>query len=93
MIIENISTIHLQEIIFGSSDQKISKLLSKLEKTGKIRKLTRQGDPKPYIKMLQRAAEFSETIYGDDYSEMLDILTRCNSFSEHTEAKLKIIKR
>jgi hypothetical protein len=31
--------IHLQEIIFGSSDSKISKRISKFEKEGKIRKL------------------------------------------------------
>lgn len=60
---------------------------------GTLRKLTRHSDPKPYNKMMQRAAEFSENIYGDDYSKMLDYLTRCNSFSEHTEAILKIIKR
>ena len=60
---------------------------------GTLRKLTRQSDPKPYIKMLLRAADFSENIYGNDYNEMLDYLTRCNSFSEHTEAKLEIIKR
>jgi len=60
---------------------------------GALRKLTRQSDPKPYIKMLQRVAEFSENIYGDDYNEMLEYLRQCNSFSEHTEARLKIIKR
>jgi fido (protein-threonine AMPylation protein) len=60
---------------------------------GALRKLTRQGDPKPYIKMLQRAHEFSENIYGDDYSEMLDYLNQCNAFLEHTEARLKVIKR
>lgn len=36
---ENILPIHLQEIIFGSSDPKISKQISKLEKGGKIRKI------------------------------------------------------
>ena len=60
---------------------------------GALRKLTRQNDPDPYIKMLQRAAEFSERIYGDDYNEMLDYLRQCNSFSEPTETRLKIIKR
>jgi hypothetical protein len=60
---------------------------------GAIRKLTRQSNPKPYITMLQRVHEFSENIYGDDYNEMLDYLKQCNSFSEHTEAKLIINKR
>ena len=60
---------------------------------GTLRKLTRQSDPKPYIAMLQRVHEFSENIYGDDYYVMLDYLKQCNSFSEHTEARLKVIKR
>jgi Fic family protein len=60
---------------------------------GALRKLTRQSDPKPYIAMLQRVNEFSENIFGDDYNVMLDYLKQCNSFSEHTEARLKIIKR
>ncbi|HPK05651.1 MAG TPA: Fic family protein, partial [Bacteroidales bacterium] len=60
---------------------------------GTLRKLTRQGDPLPYISMLQRVHEFSENIYGDDYNVMLDYLNQCNAFFEHTEARLKIIKR
>jgi len=39
---ENILSIHLQEIIFSSSDQKISKQISKLEKNGKIRKIAQR---------------------------------------------------
>ena len=39
LIMENILPIHLQEIIFGSSDPKISKQISKLEKGSKIRKI------------------------------------------------------
>ena len=36
---ENNLPIHLQEIIFGSSDSRISKAISKLEKEGRIKKL------------------------------------------------------
>ncbi len=36
---ENILPIHLQEIIFSSSDKLVNKQLSKLEKVGKIRKI------------------------------------------------------
>ena len=39
---ENILPIHLQEIIFSSSDQKISKQISRLEKNGKIRKIAQR---------------------------------------------------
>jgi hypothetical protein len=38
-LMEKNSPIHLQEIIFGSSDSSISKKISKLEKDGNIRKL------------------------------------------------------
>jgi Fic family protein len=60
---------------------------------GALRKLTRQGDCDPYIKMLQRAHEFSENIFGDNLNEMQDYLKQCNAFSEHTEARLMIIPR
>ena len=39
IIMEEILPIHLQEVIFSSSDPKISKQLSKLVQTGKIRKI------------------------------------------------------
>jgi hypothetical protein len=39
IMMENILPIHLQEIIFGSPDSKISKQISKLLKEGKIRKI------------------------------------------------------
>jgi len=60
---------------------------------GALRKLSRQQDPTPYIRMLQRAHEFSGTIYGEDIDEMQHYLTKCDAFLEHTEGKLKIISR
>ena len=36
---ENILPIHLQEVIFSSSDPNYSKQISKLEKAGKLRKI------------------------------------------------------
>jgi hypothetical protein len=58
---------------------------------GALRKLTRQSSPDAYIRMLQRAQEFSENIYGDDWHEMHRYLISCNAFKEHTEGKLRII--
>jgi len=60
---------------------------------GVLRKLTRQQEPDPYIRMLVRAQEFSSTIYGDDMDEMQHHLEQSNAFQEHTEAKLKIIPK
>ncbi|MCX6292216.1 MAG: Fic family protein [Bacteroidetes bacterium] len=56
---------------------------------GALRKLTRQEDISSYIRMLQRAHEFSSTVMGDDREEMGKYLAECNAFKEHTEAKLK----
>lgn len=59
---------------------------------GALRKLTRQEEPGPYIRMLQRAHEFSETIYSEDMDETQKKLTRSNAFLEHSEGQLLIIK-
>ena len=60
---------------------------------GALRKLTRQSDPLPYIRMLQRAHEFSKNIFDDNMDEMEEQLKECNAFEEHTKAQLKIILR
>lgn len=59
---------------------------------GALRRLTRQNDPSPYIRMLQRLHEFSATIVGEDVDEMERKLELSNAFKEHDLAKLKIIK-
>ena len=53
LIMENILPIHLQEIIFGSSEPRISKQISKLEKEGKIRKIA----PRIYSSNLKEPVE------------------------------------
>lgn len=60
---------------------------------GSIRKLTRQGDSDPYIRMMEKAHDFSGNIFGDDMGEMEEYINQCNAFSEPTEAKLNIIPR
>lgn len=58
---------------------------------GALRKLTRQSDPKPYIRMLARTHEFSATIVSEDMDKMQALLEQSNAFLEHTEGKLRII--
>jgi Fic family protein len=58
---------------------------------GALRKLTRHGDTETYIRMLQRAQEFSHHIYGDDMNAMQEYLEKCNAFLESTEGRLLII--
>ena len=60
---------------------------------GVLRKLTRQQETESYIRMLQRAFEFSSYIYNDNMGEMQQHLENSNAFVEHTEGKLKIVKR
>lgn len=60
---------------------------------GVLRKLTRQQETAPYIRMLHRAFEFSSFVYSDNMDEMQHHLEDCDAFLEHTEGKLKIIKR
>ena len=59
---------------------------------GALRRLTRQKDPVVYVKMLQRAQEFSSTIKANDMNEAEMHLEACNAFKEHDKAILKIIK-
>lgn len=56
-----------------------------------LRKLTRQQDPSPYVRMLIKAHVFSSTITGDDMNGMEKHLEESNAFKEHDKAKLKII--
>jgi len=58
---------------------------------GAIRKLTRQEEPKAYIKMMLRAHEFSSNIVGDGMDAMEKHLEESNAFKEYNKAKLKII--
>ena len=55
-----------------------------------LRKLTRQQDPKAYIKMLTLAHTFSATVVGDDMNIMQKHLEQSNAFKEYDEARLKI---
>lgn len=59
---------------------------------GALRRLTRQKDPVVYVKMLQRAQEFSSTIKANDMNEAEIHLEACNAFKEHDKAILKIVK-
>lgn len=56
-----------------------------------LRRLSRNDDPAVYIRMLQRAQEFSATLIANDMEALEHHLTQSNAFKEHDEAKLKII--
>ncbi|OYU96375.1 MAG: cell filamentation protein Fic [Bacteroidetes bacterium B1(2017)] len=60
---------------------------------GALKKLTKKGKADTYIKMLQRAQEFSANIFGDEMDEMEDYLISCNAFKDDSEFILKIPTR
>ena len=55
---------------------------------GVLRKLSRKGETDSYIRMLLHAADFSETVHGENTHEMQKHLENCNAFLEPTEGKL-----
>ncbi len=58
-----------------------------------LKRLTNKNDPEVFIKMLQKAYEFSENVYGENMEEVQHYLQKCNAFYEHTEGRLlRIIK-
>lgn len=56
-----------------------------------LRRLTRQHDPEPYIRMLSKAHEFSSTIHGESMDEIQNKLEQSNAFLLPEEGKLKIM--
>lgn len=60
---------------------------------GALKKLTKQGDCESYIRMLQRAHEFSDNIYDENMDEMQNYLTKCNAFLGDADVILNIVQR
>lgn len=60
---------------------------------GALKKFTKQGKCDTYIKMLQRAHEFSANVYDENIDDMQDYLTQCKAFIEDSDVILKFIER
>lgn len=60
---------------------------------GALKKFTKQRKCDSYIKMLQRAYEFSANVYSEDMEEMQKYLTTCNAFTDDSDGILKIKTR
>lgn len=58
-----------------------------------LRKLTRHKDPLAYINVMTKLHQFSDNLYGSDFTEMKDYLVACNAYEEPSHAKLVIIDR
>jgi hypothetical protein len=57
---------------------------------GALRKLTRQGDAGPYIRMLERAFAFSAALVAVDAKAMHRQLERCNAFLDPNDGPLLV---
>ncbi|HWK07890.1 MAG TPA: Fic family protein [Puia sp.] len=60
---------------------------------GTLKKLTKQRNGDAYIRMLQRAWEFSSMVYDDSVEAMEQSLIAANAFLEPKDGYLKIITR
>ena len=57
---------------------------------GRSREATRQEDPAAYIRMLERAHAFSDTLASEDISIMQKQLEEANAFEDNGQAILRI---
>ena len=60
---------------------------------GALKKFTKQRKCNTYIKMLQRAEEFSANVYSENMDDMQAYLTSCNAFIDDSDVILKIKTR
>lgn len=58
---------------------------------GALKKFTKKRKCDTYIKMLQRAHEFSANVYSENMDDMQVYLTSCNAFIEDSDVILKIM--
>ena len=58
-----------------------------------LRKLTRHKDPMAYINVMTKLHQFSDNLYGSDFTELKNYLAACNAYAEPSQAKLRIIDR
>ncbi len=60
---------------------------------GALKKFTKQRKCDTYIKMLQRAHEFTANVYNENMNAMQEYLSSCNAFFEDADIILKIQPR
>ncbi|MCH5327476.1 MAG: Fic family protein [Coprobacter sp.] len=58
-----------------------------------LRRLTRHKDASVYINVMTKLHQFSDNLYGTDFTELKNYLAACNAYEEPSQAKLQIINR
>jgi dsDNA-binding SOS-regulon protein len=81
------------ELVKGGQSKVIIPNVFRIDYLGALRKLTRKGEPDVYIKMLDRARQFSATLKGDDIDVIQQVLTESNAFTESEGVILKIVNK
>jgi hypothetical protein len=81
------------ELVTAGQSKIIIPTVFREDYTGSLRRLTRQTDSDTYIRVMTKAHEFSENVYGKDRDKMEAYLRSCDAFLEPTEGKLRIIPR
>jgi dsDNA-binding SOS-regulon protein len=81
------------ELVKGGQSKVIIPNVFRIDYLGALRKLTRKGEPDVYIKMLDRARQFSATLKGDDIDVIQQVLTESNAFTEREGVILKIVNK
>ncbi|MGZ3757807.1 MAG: Fic family protein [Mucilaginibacter sp.] len=79
------------ELVKAGQSKVIIPNVFRIDYLGALRKLTRKGDPDVYIRMLERARQFSATLKGEDIDVIQQVLTQSNAFAESEGEILKII--
>lgn len=57
-----------------------------------IKRLTKERDPKPYVDMLTRAHQFSQSLHFEEYEDLYTYLKSHNAFSEPDEGKYLVVE-
>ena len=79
------------ELVAAQQSKIIIPTVLREDYVGSLRRLTRQGETDTYIRVMDKAQQFSEKLYGDDREAMESYLHKCEAFSEPQEGKLKIL--
>lgn len=58
-----------------------------------LRKLSRNGEPSPFIRVMTKLQQFSSNLWGDDFNALNAYLQASNAYNEPDMAKLKMIDR
>lgn len=81
------------ELVYAGQSKIIIPKVFREDYMGALKKFTKQEKCDTYIKMLQRAHEFSANVYDEKMDDMQLYLTSCNAFADDAEVILKIAPR